>query len=185
MNQGLAFPPAEAATRLDAAELMARNAVWRQDGGLSRGKEADMTKWLCADAGYRAADQAVQTHGGMGYAQEYHVERYFREARLLRLAPVGQEMVLSHVSRHVPGLPRSYCPRRPGPESRRVSVGERSAASGHGEMTSRREQLRSGNAPPGTVERTVARSRIAGRQWWDEGRADESPLCTHRKGASR
>jgi acyl-CoA dehydrogenase len=108
MNQGVAFPLAEAVTRLDAAELMARNAAWRYDQGLACAREANMAKYLCADAGFMAADQAVQTHGGMGYAKEYHVERYFREARLLRLAPVSQEMVLNHVSRHVLGLPKSY-----------------------------------------------------------------------------
>lgn len=107
-NQGIAFPLAEAATRLDAAELMARNAAWRYDQGLSCGKEANMAKWLCADAGFHAADQAIQTHGGMGYAREYHVERYFRESRILRLAPVSQEMVLNYVSHHVLGLPKSY-----------------------------------------------------------------------------
>lgn len=107
-NQGIAFPLAEAVTRLDAAELMARNAAWRYDQGLPCGREANMAKYLCADAGFQAADQAVQTHGGMGYAREYHVERYFREARLLRLAPVSQEMVLNYVSHHVLGLPRSY-----------------------------------------------------------------------------
>ena len=107
-NQGIAFPLAEAATRLDAAELMARNAAWRYDQGLPCGQEANMAKFLCADAGFQAADRAVQTHGGMGYAQEYHVERYFREARLLRLAPVSQEMVLNYVSSHVLGLPKSY-----------------------------------------------------------------------------
>ncbi|HEX2175648.1 MAG TPA: acyl-CoA dehydrogenase family protein [Nocardioidaceae bacterium] len=108
MNQGIAFPLAEAVTRLDAAELMARNAAWRYDRGLSCAREANMAKYLCADAGFRAADQALQTHGGMGYAKEYHVERYFREARLLRLAPVSQEMVLNHVAQHVLGLPKSY-----------------------------------------------------------------------------
>jgi acyl-CoA dehydrogenase len=107
-NQGIAFPLAEAVTRLDAAELMARNAAWRYDRGLSCGKEANMAKWLCADAGFHAADQAIQTHGGMGYAREYHVERYFRESRILRLAPVSQEMVLNYVSHHVLGLPKSY-----------------------------------------------------------------------------
>jgi acyl-CoA dehydrogenase len=107
-NQGIAFPLAEAATRLDAAELMARNAAWRYDHGLSCGKEANMAKWLCADAGFQAADVAIQTHGGMGYSREYHVERYFREARLLRLAPISQEMVLNYVAQHVLRLPRSY-----------------------------------------------------------------------------
>jgi acyl-CoA dehydrogenase len=107
-NQGISFPLAEAATRLDAAELMARNAAWRYDHGLPCGKEANMAKWLCADAGFQAADHAIQTHGGMGFAHEYHVERYFREARLLRLAPISQEMVLNYVAQHVLGLPRSY-----------------------------------------------------------------------------
>ena len=107
-NQGLAFPLAEALTRLDAARLMARNAAWRYDQGLECGREANMAKFLCADAGFQAADAAVQTHGGMGYAREYHVERYFREARLMRLAPISQEMVLNYVAQHVLGLPRSY-----------------------------------------------------------------------------
>lgn len=107
-NQGVAFPLAEAVTRLDAAELMARKAAWRYDQGLSCGREANMAKWLCADAGFNTADQAIQTHGGMGYAREYHVERYFRESRILRLAPVSQEMVMNYVSTHVLGLPKSY-----------------------------------------------------------------------------
>jgi acyl-CoA dehydrogenase len=107
-NQGIAFPLAEAATRLDAAELMARTAAWRYDQGLPCAKEANMAKYLCADAGFQAADRAVQTHGGMGYAREYHVERYFRESRVLRLAPISQEMVLNYVAQHTLGLPRSY-----------------------------------------------------------------------------
>ncbi|QHE73434.1 acyl-CoA dehydrogenase family protein [Rhodococcus sp. WAY2] len=107
-NQGISFPLAEAVTRLDAAELMARNAAWRYDQGLPCGREANMAKWLCADAGFKTADQAIQTHGGMGYAREYHVERYFRESRILRLAPVSQEMVMNYVSNHVLGLPKSY-----------------------------------------------------------------------------
>jgi acyl-CoA dehydrogenase len=108
MNQGVAFPLAEALMRLDAAELTARHAAWRYDNGLSCAREANTAKYLCAEAGFQAADQAIQTHGGMGYAKEYHVERYFREARLMRLAPVSQEMVLNHVSQHVLGLPKSY-----------------------------------------------------------------------------
>jgi acyl-CoA dehydrogenase len=107
-NQGIAFPLAEAVMRLDAAELMARNAAWRYDRGLPCGREANMAKWLCADAGFAAADQAIQTLGGMGYAKEYNVERYFRESRILRLAPVSQEMVANYVSTHVLGLPKSY-----------------------------------------------------------------------------
>jgi acyl-CoA dehydrogenase len=108
MNQGIAFPLAEALMRLDAAELAARYAAWRYDRGLPCAREANTAKYLCAEAGFQAADQAVQTHGGMGYAREYHVERYFREARLMRLAPVSQEMVLAHIAQHVLGLPKSY-----------------------------------------------------------------------------
>jgi acyl-CoA dehydrogenase len=107
-NQGVAFPLAEAVMRLDAAALMARNAAWRYDKGLHCGREANMAKYLCADAGFKAADQAIQTLGGMGYAKEYHVERYFRESRILRLAPVSQEMVLNYIAQHVLGLPKSY-----------------------------------------------------------------------------
>jgi acyl-CoA dehydrogenase len=107
-NQGIAFPLAEARMRLDAARLMARQAAWRYDRGEPCAAEANMAKFLCADAGFRATDVALQTHGGMGYAKEFHIERYFREARLLRLAPVSQEMVLNYVSQHVLGLPKSY-----------------------------------------------------------------------------
>ncbi len=107
-NQGIAFPLAEACTRLDAAELMIRKAAWMIDNNLPCGKEANMAKWLAAEAGFFAADAAVQTHGGFGYAREYHVERYWREARLMKLAPISQEMILNFVSEHVLGLPRSY-----------------------------------------------------------------------------
>ena len=107
-NQGIAFPLAEARTRLDAAELMIRKAAWMIDAGLPCGPEANMAKWLAAEAAFFAADRAVQTHGGFGYAEEYHVERYFREARLMRIAPISQEMIMNYVSEHVLGLPRSY-----------------------------------------------------------------------------
>jgi acyl-CoA dehydrogenase len=107
-NQGIAFPLAEALARLDAAELVARKAAWLYDAGRPCGREANTAKMLCADAGFFAADRAVQTHGGFGYAREYHVERYFREARLLQIAPVSQEMVLNYLSTKVLGLPRSY-----------------------------------------------------------------------------
>jgi acyl-CoA dehydrogenase len=107
-NQGVAFPLAEARTRLDATELMIRKAAWKLDQGLPCAEEANMAKWLAADAGFQAADQAVQTHGGFGYASEYHVERYWREARIMRLAPISQEMIMNYVSEHVLNLPRSY-----------------------------------------------------------------------------
>ena len=108
MNQGISFPLGEARMRLDAAELMIRKASWLMDSGQPCGTEANMAKWLAADACFQAADQAVQTHGGFGYAKEFHVERYWREARLQRLAPISQEMVLNYVTEHVLGLPRSY-----------------------------------------------------------------------------
>ena len=108
MNQGVSFPLGEARMRLDAAELMIRKASWMIDNGLPCGAEANMAKWLAADACFQAADQAMQTHGGFGYAKEFHVERYWREARLMRIAPISQEMVLNYVTEHVLELPRSY-----------------------------------------------------------------------------
>ena len=87
---------------------MVRLASWRYDNGLSCGEEANLAKYLAAEAGFDAADRAMQTHGGFGYAKEYDVERYWREARLMKIAPVSQEMVLNFVSSKVLGLPRSY-----------------------------------------------------------------------------
>ena len=107
-NQGVAFPLADSLARLDAAELMLRKATWLYDKGLPSGREANTAKYLCADAGFDAADRAVQTHGGMGYSEEYHVARYFREARLTRIAPISQEMILNFLAEHVLRLPRSY-----------------------------------------------------------------------------
>jgi acyl-CoA dehydrogenase len=107
-NQGIAFPLAEAHARLKAAELQIRRAAWRLDRQLPVGEDANIAKFLAADAGFFAADRAVQTLGGYGYAKEYHVERYFRESRLLRIAPITQELVLAYVAQHALGLPRSY-----------------------------------------------------------------------------
>jgi acyl-CoA dehydrogenase len=107
-NQGIAFPLAEAHARLGAAELAIRHASWRIDQGLPAGEQANLAKFLAAEAGFAAADAAVQTHGGFGYATEYHVERYWREARLLKIAPIPQEMILNYLAEHVLGLPRSY-----------------------------------------------------------------------------
>jgi acyl-CoA dehydrogenase len=107
-NQGIAFPLADAHIRLRAAEMMIRTASARYDAGLPCGEEANAAKYLAADAAYEAADRAVQTHGGMGYATEYDVERYWREARLIRIAPISQEMILNYTAEHVLGLPRSY-----------------------------------------------------------------------------
>jgi acyl-CoA dehydrogenase len=107
-NQGISFPLAEAHARLHAAGLVIREAAWRIDNGLPAGEQANTAKYLAAEAAFAAADAAVQTHGGFGYATEYHVERYFREARLQRIAPIPQEMVLNYLAEHVLGLPRSY-----------------------------------------------------------------------------
>jgi acyl-CoA dehydrogenase len=107
-NQGISFPLAEAHARLAAAELATRQAAWRIDNNLPSGEHANMAKFLAADAAFAAADAAVQTHGGFGYASEYHVERYWRESRLMRIAPIPQEMVLNYLAEHVLGLPRSY-----------------------------------------------------------------------------
>ncbi len=108
MNQGLQFPLADAAARLETAGLMVYKAAWLYDRGLPCGKEANMAKYVAADAAYQAADRAVQIHGGYGYIKDYDVERYWREARLFRLAPISQEMVLNYIGEHVLGLPRSY-----------------------------------------------------------------------------
>jgi len=107
-NQGISFPLAEAHARLAAAELAIRQASWRIDHDLPAGEQANLAKFLAAEAGFAAADAAMQTHGRFGYAREYHVERYWREARLMRIAPVPQEMVLNYLAEHVLGLPRSY-----------------------------------------------------------------------------
>ena len=107
-NQGIQFPLAEAHMRLKAAELMAEKAASLYDQGLKCGEEANTAKYLAGEAAFFAADRALQTHGGLGYAKEFHVERYFREARLFRLAPISEEMILNYISEHVLGLPRSY-----------------------------------------------------------------------------
>ncbi len=107
-NQGIAFPLAEAHAKLRAAELMVAEAGRLIDAGRPCGEEANLAKYLAAEAGFFAADRAVQTHGGFGYATEYHVERYFREARLPRIAPISQELVLAYVAQHVLRLPRSH-----------------------------------------------------------------------------
>lgn len=107
-NQAIAHPLAEQWARLEAAELMALHAAGLYDERRPCGKETNAAKFLAADAGFRAADAALQTHGGFGYAKEYHVERLWREVRLFRLAPISQEMVLNYLSSNVLGLPKSY-----------------------------------------------------------------------------
>lgn len=108
MNQAIQFPLAEAHMKLEAARLMVYYAARLYDNGQPCGAEANMAKFLAAEAAYKAADTAVQTLGGHGYAMEQDVERYWREARLTRIAPVSQEMVLNFIGEKVLGLPRSY-----------------------------------------------------------------------------
>lgn len=107
-NQAISHPLARAHVGLHAAWLQTMEAAWRYDQGLECGEAANSAKYLAAEASFAAADAAVQTHGGMGYATEYHVERYWRESRLQKLAPVSQEMTLNYVAQQVLGLPRSY-----------------------------------------------------------------------------
>lgn len=107
-NQALSHPLADSYARLEAAWQMVIQAAWEYDNDLPCAEAANIAKYLAADAAYDAADRAMQTHGGLGYATEYHVERYWREARLMRIAPVSQEMTLNYVAQSVLGLPRSY-----------------------------------------------------------------------------
>lgn len=107
-NQGIQHPLAERWVDLEAGTLMYRRAAWLYDQGRECGAEANAAKFFCAEAGFRAAEQAILTHGGMGYAKEYHVERYFREAMLPRLAPVSIQLILSFIAEKVLGLPKSY-----------------------------------------------------------------------------
>lgn len=107
-NQAVSHPLADAYARLEAAWHMVLLAAWRYDNGLDAGAQANLAKYLAAEAGFLACDRAVQTHGGMGYADEYHVARYWREARLMKIAPVTQEMTLNYLAQSVLGLPKSY-----------------------------------------------------------------------------
>ena len=108
MNQAVAHPLAECWTHLEAAAVMGMKAADLYDSHQPCGAESNAAKFLGAEAGFRACDQAMQTHGGYAYAKEYHIERLWREVRLLRLAPISQEMVLNFISTKVLGLPRSY-----------------------------------------------------------------------------
>ena len=108
MNQGIQHPLAEKWMYLESAWLMAMKAAELYDTGLPCGAEANATKFLGARAGHDAAWQAIMTHGGMGYAKEFHVERLFREVSLVRLAPVTEQLILSFIAEKVLDLPKSY-----------------------------------------------------------------------------
>lgn len=107
-NQGVQFPIARAHVELEAADLMARKAAALFDGGRPCGAEANMAKHLAAEATWQAADTALQTFGGFGYASEYGIERKWRECRIYQTAPISTNLVLAYVGQHVLGLPRSY-----------------------------------------------------------------------------
>ena len=107
-NQGVQFPIAKAYADMRAAELMLREAIRLYEAGENPGEEANLAKMLCADASWAAAEACLQTHGGFGFAEEYDVERKFREARLYQVAPISTNLVLSYVAEHVLRMPRSY-----------------------------------------------------------------------------
>jgi acyl-CoA dehydrogenase len=107
-NQGVQFPIARAYAQMRAAELMVRQACELFEAGRDCGAEANMAKLLAADASWAAAEACVQTHGGFGFAEEYDVERKFREARLYQVAPISTNLILSYLAEHVLGMPRSY-----------------------------------------------------------------------------
>jgi acyl-CoA dehydrogenase len=108
MNQSIQHPLAECWSELYAAELMTLHAADLCDAGKPCGAQANAAKYLAADAGFKACDRAIRTHGGMGYAAEYHVERYFREMVATQLAPVSREMILCYLAERELGLPKSY-----------------------------------------------------------------------------
>jgi alkylation response protein AidB-like acyl-CoA dehydrogenase len=107
-NQGVQFPIAKAYTNMRAAELMVREALRLYELGDNPGPEANMAKMLAADASFEAANACIQTHGGFGFAEEFDVERKFRETRLYQVAPISTNLILSYLSEHVLDLPRSY-----------------------------------------------------------------------------
>ena len=107
-NQGVQFPIARCYAQMRAAELMVRHAAALYEAGGNAGAEANMAKLLASEASWTAADMCVQTHGGFGFAEEFDVERKFRESRLYTVAPISTNLILSYLAEHVLGLPRSY-----------------------------------------------------------------------------
>lgn len=107
-NQAIQFPIAQAHVQMEAADLMVRRATALFEAGQPCGSEANMARYLAAECLWNAAEACMQTHGGFGFAREYHVERKWREARLARIAPVSTNLILANVAQHVLGLPRSY-----------------------------------------------------------------------------
>jgi acyl-CoA dehydrogenase len=108
MNQGVQFPIARAHVQVSAAALMVDHASALFDAGKPCGTEANMAKMLASEASWYAADQCLQTHGGFGFAEEYGIERKFRETRVYQVAPISTNLILSHVATHVLGMPKSF-----------------------------------------------------------------------------
>jgi acyl-CoA dehydrogenase len=108
MNQGVQFPIARAHVNIEAADLMRWRAADLFDAHKPCGAQANMAKLLAADASWEAANAAIQTHGGYGFAAEYDIERKFRETRLYQVAPISTNMILSHIGQHILGMPRSF-----------------------------------------------------------------------------
>jgi alkylation response protein AidB-like acyl-CoA dehydrogenase len=107
-NQGIQFPIARAYAATEAADMMVKKAARLFDAGNSIGPDANMAKYLAAEASWMAADMCLQTHGGFGFSEEYDIERKFRETRLYQVAPISTNLILSYIAEHVLGLPRSY-----------------------------------------------------------------------------
>lgn len=108
MNQGIQHPLAQNWMELEAANLMVMRAAWEYDSGKDCGASANAAKFLAGEAGFNACQQAVMTHGGFGYAKQYHVERYLRESLIPRIAPISPQLVLCYIAERVLGLPKSY-----------------------------------------------------------------------------
>ena len=107
-NQGIQHPLADSWAKLEAARLLTYKAAWLYDNKEPCGGEANAAKYLAAEVGFEACERAVLTHGGMGYAKEFHVERLFREIMIARIAPISRELILSYIGERELGLPKSY-----------------------------------------------------------------------------
>jgi alkylation response protein AidB-like acyl-CoA dehydrogenase len=107
-NQGVQFPIAQAYARMRAAEAIVQRGLAKFEAGIPCGEEANMGKMLAAEASWAAGEACIQTHGGFGFAEEYDIERKFRETRLYQVAPISTNLILSYLGEHVLGMPRSY-----------------------------------------------------------------------------
>ena len=107
-NQGIQFPISESYAQTEAADLMVKRAAELFEAEKQCGAEANMAKYLAAEASWKAADMCMQTHGGFAFAEEFDIERKFRETRLYRIAPISTNLILSYLAEHVLDLPRSY-----------------------------------------------------------------------------